>query len=55
MCHHSFTVFFLHVNLHVKAQKAYVELNKRITEHDKCQRKGMEQAKVTLQVTLELE
>uniref|UniRef100_A0A8C7RCG7 IQ motif and ankyrin repeat domain-containing protein LOC642574 homolog n=1 Tax=Oncorhynchus mykiss TaxID=8022 RepID=A0A8C7RCG7_ONCMY len=32
-------------------QKAFVELNKRITEHDTCVRKGMEeQAKVTLLV-----
>ncbi|XP_045067397.1 IQ motif and ankyrin repeat domain-containing protein 1-like [Coregonus clupeaformis] len=37
-------------------QKAFVELNKRITEHDKCVRKGMEeQAKVTLQVVHDAE
>ncbi|KAM6956268.1 LOW QUALITY PROTEIN: IQ motif and ankyrin repeat domain-containing protein 1-like [Aplochiton taeniatus] len=33
-------------------QNSYIELNKRITEHDKCARKGMEQA--TLQVTLQV-
>ncbi|XP_067091813.1 IQ motif and ankyrin repeat domain-containing protein 1-like [Osmerus mordax] len=38
-----------------EAQKANVELNKRITEHNKCQRKGMEQAKVTLQVVHDTE
>ncbi|XP_036837636.1 IQ motif and ankyrin repeat domain-containing protein 1 isoform X2 [Oncorhynchus mykiss] len=37
-------------------QKAFVELNKRITEHDTCVRKGMEeQAKVTLLVVHEAE
>ncbi|XP_048125326.1 IQ motif and ankyrin repeat domain-containing protein 1-like isoform X2 [Alosa alosa] len=36
-------------------KKAYTELNKRITEHDKCERKGMEQAKVTLQVVHDAE
>ncbi|XP_062374929.1 IQ motif and ankyrin repeat domain-containing protein 1-like isoform X2 [Sardina pilchardus] len=36
-------------------KKAYTELNKRITEHDKCEGKGMEQAKVTLQVVHDAE
>ncbi|KAL2082884.1 hypothetical protein ACEWY4_020657 [Coilia grayii] len=36
-------------------KKAYIELNRRITEHDKCERKGMEQTKVTLQVVHDAE
>lgn len=33
-------------------QQAYCELNRRIMEHDKCERKGMGKTELTLEVGL---
>ncbi|XP_063047333.1 IQ motif and ankyrin repeat domain-containing protein 1-like [Engraulis encrasicolus] len=44
-----------HERCQKELKKAYIELNKRITEHDKCADKGMEQATVTLQVVHDAE
>lgn len=49
---------FVHLNLPshtasllLQLQQAYTELNRRITEHDKCQRKQMGNAELTLHVS----
>nr|XP_015212678.1 PREDICTED: putative IQ motif and ankyrin repeat domain-containing protein LOC642574 homolog isoform X1 [Lepisosteus oculatus]XP_015212679.1 PREDICTED: putative IQ motif and ankyrin repeat domain-containing protein LOC642574 homolog isoform X1 [Lepisosteus oculatus] len=37
-----------HERCQKELQKAYCELNKRISEHDKCERKGLDRAQLTL-------
>nr|XP_042121072.1 IQ motif and ankyrin repeat domain-containing protein 1 isoform X2 [Peromyscus maniculatus bairdii] len=40
---------------HKELQQAYCELNRRITEHDKCERKGMGKTELTLQAIKDAE
>lgn len=45
---------FLQGTTPAQLQQAYCELNRRITEHDKCERKCTGKTEVTLQVTVPL-